>query len=200
MGQNGSITLHDALCTHVFLWVRRLDDDHSPSRLALSVNLRRRLGLPTNLVGNLLDFASACSGPDTTARDVALALRTSIVALSRTTPTYHAFKGIADSAASRLTKDLYTIASIDPIHRTLFVTSWANFGLYDLTFEASPPDHVYCAPVDRAAWVAVVMDQPLQAGLLVRLWLPAYLARRVRDSARIATEASDAPYTGASAS
>lgn len=197
---DGGVTPHDALCAHVVGHLRRLEQIQQPAQHALAVNLRKRLGLPADLGGNLLDFACVRAGAESDVRDIAAELRASIVELSNQPLTFHALKRIADEGAPRALQERYCPAAYDPVQRGLFVSSWANFGLYDLTFGETRPDYVLCAPTTKGVWFALIAERPRAAGLLFRVWLPARLASRMGDAAGAGAGASELLHSAAGAS
>jgi hypothetical protein len=184
--RRGAITTHDALCAHVFVQVRRLADADG-SQLALSVNLRKRLGLPSNLAGNFTDFAWAGRGAHTDTAELACELRESIVTLAQAPLTYHQVKRVLATDGIRAAAHRCIPNSFDPVRRTLFLTSWCNFGVYELRFGGVAPTQVQCAPYDSAVWFGLVAELPARSGLYVRLWLPSRVALALTEARRGAT-------------
>ncbi len=66
---------------------------------------------------------------------------------------------------------------IDPINRTLLISNWSNFGIYDVVFKESEP---YCfTPLEDTPvpWISILADGFSNSGLMYTALLPNALAK-----------------------
>jgi hypothetical protein len=176
-----SVTVNDALCAHVFATIRRLQRLGASSQLALSVNYRKRLGLPANLLGNMVDLVGTTAQPSDDVAAIAAGLRSRIESFSAGPLGHHGLMELKATNPSRSELMRSTVEYLDPRRGNLMITSWANFGIYELVFQSSRPVFVHCRNAEKvlASWFGCVFESPGDRGLTMTLWLPAGLARQL---------------------
>ncbi|HTU63955.1 MAG TPA: acyltransferase, partial [Polyangiales bacterium] len=82
---------YDALCAHASGVLRRLAPERPVEQLALAVNYRKRVGLPANIIGNLISTVTVDLAPkDDDSSDVAHALREKLSNYASAHADYHA--------------------------------------------------------------------------------------------------------------
>ncbi len=173
---------NDVLCAHVVSTVRGLDDDHESRHLAMPVNIRRFVGLDTGVMGNLVSEVYLRCPADSTAETLAGEIRAAVDEF----PTAHlnlranqAF--LADIGRARLRECIPV--GFDPDGRTMTITNWSRFGIYDVSFQGSRP--VFFSPTSslQLPWVAWLVEGFDNTGILCTVVLPARLAGKLRSEA-----------------
>jgi hypothetical protein len=178
------VTDIDALAAHVFLTIRRLHDQNADATLGLSVNTRKRIGLPMNMLGNPIDIVRVKTSPSDGIANVASGLRTRIESFTSKEFRHQAvmaFKAGAPSAGQRL-RFGPAFFHLDPYKGNLLVASLIKMGFYELVFEKNAPVLIKGNPFgsERAfGWYANLVESPENAGITVEVWLPSKLARRL---------------------
>jgi hypothetical protein len=179
LGGADAITSGDALTAHVFSVLRQLESAARPTKLVMVVNYRKRLGLPLNMLGNVVGVVSCGTGASDDASRVAAELRAEINAYASRHVDHHAtarFKREHSGFFERL-RSLPTI--VDPDGANFIMSSWANSRVYELAFETTGP--VYFSVLMRAPvpFLAGMAETPDQSGLTVSMHLPKNLADRI---------------------
>jgi hypothetical protein len=173
------ISPSDALCGHAFTVLRALTPDRPLARLVLMVNYRKRVGLPANLLGNVINpvWMDVDASADPAA--IAAGLRAKLNAYASQFSDYHATRRFLDEHPGRLERMRIVPRLSDASGGTLFVTNATSFGLYDLAFDGAAP--ALFAPLTDAhvPLIATVFERPNDSGVTLSLHLPEALARRV---------------------
>lgn len=173
------VSAGDAVCAHVVHTVRELDGDPETRWLTVPVNVRRPLGLPDTLIGNLLGDIHLPYTPADGPGALAGALRTAV-------------RDYAEEHLN-LRSNLRFLAELgrpglagcvplgfDPQHRRFSFSNWSRFGLYDASFQGQRP--VFFSPTANypLPWVSWSVEGFGGTGLLTTLVVPARLAARLR--------------------
>ncbi len=180
------LSTNDVLCAHVITALRHIAGDQDTHGLVVPVDLRRHLGVPADVIGNLVGDIYLNHGPDTTAPQLATALREAV----RQYPTEHlnirASRTFLASVDPGRLADCFPVG-FDPAHGTASVTNWCRFGVYDVTFDGCPPTLVSSAPQLLLPWVCWLIEGFAGRGFLYTAMIPAKLAARSRGAAAQAT-------------
>lgn len=175
------LSVNDALCAHLLCSVQRLAGDGRDCRLVMPVNVRRRLGLPAGLVGNLIGEIYLGVPADTPAEQLAGSIRAAVDDFAdshlslRTSHDY-----LATVGRSRLAECVPI--GLDPANRVFTLTNWSRFGVYDVMFDGQRPAFFSPAANLQLAWLGWLVEGFDNAGLLCTIALPSRLAARVRSA------------------
>ena len=76
--------------------------------------------------------------------------------------------------------DRFVATGIDPVKRSLLITSWANFGVYDVTFGDSKP--FYFTPLGDYPfpWLSSITEGFSNEGLIYSALLPSKLTKKLK--------------------
>jgi hypothetical protein len=177
-----SVTAHDALCAHAFSALRQLQPGPKPERLVMAVNYRKRVGLPANLLGNVLGTVAVSAGPTDDAASIASNLRSKLQDYAGKHLDYHATLRFVAQYPGRFARMRCMPSMLDPTGGTLIVSSWTRFGLYDLVFGMTAPSR-FCSLTDAPLpMLANMFERPAQAGLTLSMHVPVALAKRLDGS------------------
>ncbi|HEY2733288.1 MAG TPA: acyltransferase [Polyangiales bacterium] len=177
-GQAGFVSPSDALCARAFSVLREL----SPGRLArlvIGVNYRKRVGLPANLLGNMVSALSVNVAPTSDAASVASELRAKLIAYASQHADYHATRRFLDQHRKRFERARTVPNLVDPSGSTWIVSNWSNFGIYDLEFDGVAPA-LFCSLTEAPLpMMTNLFERPGRSGLTLSMHLPEQLARRL---------------------
>ena len=196
-----SVSRNDALCAHVCSAIRQLNNQSDVSTLTLTVNYRKRVGLPDSMLGNAL-----CMLPQAVERsdglpEIAAQLRGRLDEFATKHIDYGATLRFAQQHSSFWERTRLWMRGYEPQRGNLFVSNWTGFGIYDLTFGTGQPRYVCCLATD-STWFATVHESPRTGSVAFAVTLPRALADRVNGSegrALLYPGASDSEYTPAAA-
>ncbi|MFB6888495.1 acyltransferase [Kitasatospora sp. NPDC056327] len=169
----------DAVCAHVVHSLRELDGDRETRWLTVPVNVRRPLGLPDTLIGNLLGDIHLPYDPADGPAVLAGALRTAVSEYAEGHLNLRANQlFLAELGRDRLASCVPL--GFDPARRRFSFSNWSRFGLYDVRFQGERP--VFFSPTANypLPWVSWCVEGFGGTGLLVTAVLPARLAARLR--------------------
>lgn len=174
------LSRNDVLCAYLLDIVTRCRSDRKGSfHLSFILNIRSRLGMPSNLSGNYVDLLSL-----TTNRPDAVELFA--------TKIHGAVKSYLDEHFQHEETEDFVQRSggikrigrmapekMLPQHKNLTITNWSNFGVYSIDFGVSTP-HLFL-PIGRTPfpWVSCIVEGFGNKGLLVTLALPSKVAKRL---------------------
>jgi hypothetical protein len=173
------LSTNDVLCGHVQSTIRALDEDVEARAVAIPVNLRRRLGLPEGVVGNFASEIYLTHAPKSPADAIAVEIRAAVndyVDAQLNIRTDWAF--ISSLGRSRM-RDCVPIG-FNPRRKSMIITNWSNFGVYDVAFGGRTP--VLFSPLTNRSlpWVAWLVEGFGGQGTLFMVALPARLANKLR--------------------
>jgi hypothetical protein len=167
------------LCAHLITTLRHLDGDPLPRHAALSVNLRRRLGLPAGLVGNVLGEIYLPYPPGSPPPALASTIREAVDDFPRAHLNFRANRAFLDEVGWERLGDCASIG-FDPPRKTLALSSWVGFGVYDIAFQGQRPAFFSIAATVALPWVSWLVEGFGGSGYLFTASLPSRLAARLR--------------------
>lgn len=174
-----TLSRNDVLCAHLSSLIANLDDYDRDRYLAIAVNYRNKLGLPQKLLGNLLDAINIPLPQNTSPSEIALKIRTGVDYFATrhlsvtSTHKYIENNGGAEKINRFLSK------SLDPIKRSIAISSWANFGVYDITFLDASPLYVTSVGDSPIPWICSIVEGFENKGLIYTATLPKQLVRKL---------------------
>lgn len=173
------LTANDVVCAHVMELVSDLDDPGRERLLAIAVNYRARVGLDAGLLGNMVAPMEVPCHPGDNATDIAARIRHGIENYVEEHLSLHAsLKFIAELGGVRQLERCLPNA-IDPMNRTLLVTNWSHFGVYDIAFGGQRPVYFTPAGGTPVPWAAWLVEGRANRGLFLTIYLPREVALRL---------------------
>jgi hypothetical protein len=178
-GQVGFVSPCDALCAHAFSVLRSLSPERPLVRLVVGVNYRKRVGLPANLLGNMVSPLTVNVEPDDYAAMAASDLRAKLVSYASQHADYHATRRFLDEHPGRFERVRTLPNLVDTSGGTWIVSNWSNFGVYELDFDGVEPA-LFCSLTEAPLPLMTnLFERPGRGGLTLSMHLPELLARRV---------------------
>ena len=176
------LSTSDALTGHLLDTVRRLDGGAAAGSLTVPVNVRRRVGLPDGLIGNVLSDVHLPGPLPDRPELLAAGIRAGLEDFRASHLRLRSNRAfLAEQGWSRL-GDCVALG-FDPPNRATAVSYWTGFGAYDIAFEGHRPVCVSPTtnlPLPRVAWIVEGFGG---SGHLCSVSLPAALAAKLRATA-----------------
>ncbi len=173
------LSTNDVLCAHLVGTLRALDGDPQARSLAVTVDIRPRLGLPLTTVGNLLDEVQVWSSGTHPVPALAGDIRSAVEDFARTQLRHRANQAyVAEVGRARLGECVPVF--FDPPGKAFTVSNWSGFGAYDISFAGQRPVLVGPAAATALPWTATVIEGFDGSGYLCAVTVPARLAARLR--------------------
>ncbi|WP_406194121.1 acyltransferase [Kitasatospora sp. NBC_01560] len=169
----------DALLAHVVSVIRELDGDREERWLTVPVNVRRPLGLPASLVGNLLSEIHLPQQPQDGPAALAAAVRTAVENFTAEHLNLRANLSFLESLGRLRLRECVPLG-FDPERRRFSFSNWSRFGAYQVAFQGQRP--VFFSPAANypIPWVCWTVEGFHGTGLLASVVLPVRLAARLR--------------------
>jgi hypothetical protein len=176
-------SVDDALWARVFAAIRSIRKQTEPSLLVMAINLRKRLDLPDNLLGNMLAGVPVSVAEGDDASLIAARLRSGIQNFASREVNYHATMKWVAEHFSVLERWRHFPVIIDPSLGYLMVSTVQNFGLYDLIFGSHPPVLFWATSGETPMWWGLAFESPgvvrEKPGRVLSLWLPPKLGAQL---------------------
>jgi hypothetical protein len=175
-GKGGAhVSMNDVLCAHVCDAIIASDPVVRQYRLSMTVNFRKRCGLDELLIGNMLSTVPVDVANTDDAATIAARIRRGLSCFAEKHSNMRCSQQFVDKLGPM---DRLRIAPtrLNPVGRNLLVTSWSNFGLYDVCFEGTRPFFVTPLMGYRAPWFAIVVEHLEGRGRLFVVSLPPKVA------------------------
>ena len=169
----------DALCAHASGVLRRLAPERPVEQLALAVNYRKRVGLPANIIGNMISTVTVDLTPkDDDSSSVAHALREKLSNYASVHADYHATRRFLNNHQGSFQRMRVVPKLVDPSGTTWIVTNVAGAGVYDVIFDGVAPA-LWCVLTDAPLpLMTAIFDRPNRSGITLSMQLPLTLAAR----------------------
>ncbi|MFI9331434.1 acyltransferase [Kitasatospora sp. NPDC052868] len=169
----------DVFCAHLVSVLRELDGDAETRMVTVPVNVRRSLGLPASLVGNLLSDIHLPYAPQDGPAAFAAGLREALEGFAEDHLNMRANLGFLEAIGRSRLRDCVPLG-FDPERRRFSFSNWSRFGLYELRFQGQRP--VFFSPAANypLPWVSWTVEGFHGTGLLSTVVLPARVVARLR--------------------
>ena len=179
------LSKNDVLCSHLFEIVSKLDGDDRSKYLAVVINYRSKLELPENILGNFISVITVPSSKEVDPAQLSQDLREAIDNFRQLHMDFFATKKYINENGGIKKIDRFIIKGIDPTKKTVAVTNWANFGVYDLIFGESQP--FYFTPLSDTSfpWISIINEGFANNGLICSVVLPSKLAKNLTKDDRL---------------
>lgn len=173
------LSKNDVLCSHLFGIISELDKDERAKCLAIVVNYRSRLELPQNILGNFFSTLNLSTSQQVDPLRLSQNLRGAIDNFQRLHMDFFATKNYINENGGIEKINRFIIKGIDPIKKTLFVTNWANFSVYDVIFGGSQPFYFTPFGDPPFPWLSIISEGFANNGLIYSVVLPSKLAKNL---------------------
>ena len=170
---------YDALCAHASGVLRTLAPERPVEQLALAVNYRKRVGLPANVIGNMISTVTVDLAPKgSDSSGVAQALREKLSNYASAHADYHATRRFLNDHAGSFQRMRVVPRLVDARGTTWIVTNVAGSGVYDVAFDGMTPSR-WCLLTDAPLpLMTAIFDRPQRSGITLSMQLPVALAKR----------------------
>jgi hypothetical protein len=175
------LSANDVLCAHVVTTIRHLDEDRETRSLAIAVDVRRRLGLPSCAVANLTNEVYLSCEPASAPEKVAAQIRTAVTDFTGSHLSIRASRAFLESIGRSRIRDCVPVG-FDLGNKTFTFNSWSRFGLYDLSFEGQRPAFFSPAPNVQMPWTSWLVEGFSNSGFLFTVGVPSRLAGRLKNA------------------
>ena len=174
-----TLSTNDVLCAHLFSIISALDSYPQPSSLSIAINYRSRTQLPPNLLGNFVSSIRLTSSQTVNPFQLAQDLRNSVNNFQPMHLNFFSTQQYIEQHGGTQKIERFIPRDIDPINRNLFITNWANFGVYNITFGKSEP--FFFTPFTDAPfpWLSIIFEGFSNQGLVYSVSLPSKLAQKL---------------------
>lgn len=173
------LTANDVVCAHVMELVGSFDDPGRERLLAIAVNYRARVGLDAGLLGNMVAPMEVPCHPGDDAMGIAARIRDGVENYVEEHLSLHASLKFIDEIGGTRQLGRCLPNAIDPMNRTLLVTNWSHFGVYDIVFGGQRPMYFTPAGGTPVPWAAWLVEGRANQGLFLTIYLPREVALRL---------------------
>ncbi|MFF1920187.1 acyltransferase [Streptomyces sp. NPDC058221] len=175
------LSSNDVLCAHLVTTFRGMEADPVPWNLSVPVDLRPRLGVPAEFLGNLVQSMFLPCPPMETADVLAARIRSGLDDFTQSHLCMRSDRAFVGPVGRSRFHRCAPVA-FDPAHRTFIVTNWSRAGAYGVSFDGQHP--VFFSPVvsSRAplSWFGFLNRGFGDRGFLLTAVVPARLAEHLR--------------------
>ena len=175
------LSTNDVLCAHVVTTIRRLDEDLETRSFVTAVDIRRRIGIPLAVVGNLTNEVYISCAAGTPPEQFAAQIRAAVGEFEQSHLSIRSSRAFVDSVGRSRISECVPVG-FDLSRRTFSFNSWTRFGLYDISFDGQRPVFFSPAPNIALPWISWMVEGFGNTGLLFTVGVPAKLAGRMRSA------------------
>ena len=170
---------NNVLCAHVASFISNLDTYNKPRKLAIPVNYRSRIQLPANVLGNFISSINVPSDRSQNPVQIAKSLKASLDNFARQHLDFFSTQEYIEQNGGMKKSARFISTTIDPLKRTLLVTNWSNFGVYDIAFGDAKPFFFSYVGESPFPWLSSITEGLNNRGLIYSVWLPKELAEKI---------------------
>jgi hypothetical protein len=173
------LSTNDALCAHMFSLIAERDPQVRQRDLSLAINYRKRVGLPEQLLGNMITSINCASEPSKPPAQIARDLRRALDCFADEHMDYRSNVRFIDSHGGTAKIARFLMQGVDPIKGTLLITSWSKFGVYDVRFGGEPPAYFTTSGEVPFPWLCSISEGFHNRGAIFVAPLPPIVADRL---------------------
>ena len=133
------LSTNDVVTAHVCSVVSARDPKRRDRHVSMSVNFRKRTGLPEHLLGNMVTTIETMLESGKPAARLAADLRGAVDTFAEKYLNHRANLRLVERHGGFAKIARFIPTGIDPFSGSLLLTSWSGYGLYDLDFGADRP-------------------------------------------------------------
>lgn len=176
---NQKLSTNDVLCSHIACIISDLDMYNKKRNLAIAVNYRLKAKLPSNILGNFISIINLPIDRGAEVSQLAKKIRASVDNFINLHLDFFSSKKYIEQNGGIKKSTRFISTSLDPLRRTLLITNWANFGVYDVVFEDSKPFYFTYLGNSPFPWLSSIVEGFNGEGLIYSVWLPRQLAKKL---------------------
>lgn len=174
-----TVSKNDALCAHIFSLISKLDSGNDNRYLSMAVNYRARENLPDNILGNFISGINILHHRESEPFQLAKNLRMAVNQFQRLHMDFFSTKEYIEQKGGKGKIDRFVNISIDPLKKTLLVTNWSQFGVYDVIFGDAQPFYFSSFSNYPFSWLSSITNGFSNKGLIYSIHLPTKLAKKL---------------------
>ena len=140
--------------------------------LDMAINFRGRTSLDQNLAGNMVSTVKVKCEPDDSPVQLARQIREKVNHYADKHLDYYATVDYIEKHGGRKKIAQFVPDWLNPYGESLLLTSWANFGVYDLSFEGQTPCYFTTMGPALFPWITSLYEGPNNQGLIYTASLP----------------------------
>ncbi len=176
-----SVSKNNALCAHLFSLISKLDTGNNDRTLSIAVNYRAKEKLPPTIFGNFISSINL-SIQRQTVEPFQLAKQLN-AAVNQFSTLHMDFFSTQDFIAQKIGNNAKTnrliSTFVNPLKKTLLVTNWSGFGVYEVVFGQAQPFFFSSFSNYPFSWLSSITKGFANQGLIYSVHLPTALARKL---------------------
>ena len=174
-----SISKNAALCAHMMSLILKLDSGKERRQLSVVVNYRIKEKLPDAISGNFVTCVNLLVNRKTLSFQLAKELKTAVNHFQDLHMDFFPTKECIENKGGR--KKLSRFASIffNPLEKTLMVTNWSKFDVFDIVFGEAQPFYFTSLSNYPFSWLSSITNGFTNNGLIYSIHLPNKLANKL---------------------
>jgi hypothetical protein len=174
-----TVSKNDVLCAHMMDLIYRLDSGNDDRKLSVVVNYRNKEKLPDAISGNFVTCVNLLVNQQIQSFQLAKELRTAVNNFQNLHMDFFPTKECIENKGGR--KKLSRFASIffNPLEKTLMVTNWSKFDVFDTVFGEAQPFYFTSLSNYPFSWLSSITNGFSNNGLIYSVHLPKKLAKRL---------------------
>ena len=176
---NQKFSSNDVLCAHIGNWITRFDSDPSDRQIAIAVNYRSRTKLSNHALGNFIGTILLPISKRPKPHQLSQTIRDAVDSFKERHLGYFSTCKYIEENGGIANISRFVSKAIDPINKTLLITNWSRFGVYDILFSRSKPFYFASLSIAPFPWLSAIFEGCSNQGLIYSAVLPAKLMRRL---------------------
>jgi hypothetical protein len=177
------LSISDAISAHVCGAIAARDTQARDRRVSIAVDFRKRMGLPENVIGNMVSTIDAPYERGKPVSSLAADLRGALDNFADRHMNHRANLRLVESHGGIAKIGRFIPTGIDPFSGSLLVTNCSRYGIYDIDFGEAAPFLFLPASEGPLPWLGTMQEGFHNRGLNVEFELPRGVAARMLDEA-----------------
>lgn len=162
------LSVNDALSAHILSVLTETLEykgQLNPREMDMAINFRSRAGLDSNLMGNMVSTVKLKHKPGDSAVTLAQEIRHKVGHFDKEHLDYYASLDYIEKHGGRGKIAQFIPDWLNPYGNSLLLTSWANFGVYDVDFGVERPFYFATMGPALFPWISSIVEGPNNTGL-----------------------------------
>ncbi|WP_272947178.1 acyltransferase [Marinomonas sp. S3726] len=162
------LSVNDALSAHILsVFTDTLEHKGQlyPREMDMAINFRSRAGLDKSLMGNMVSTVKISHIPGDSAVKLAQGIRHKVEHFENEHLDYYASLEYIEKHGGRDKIAQFIPDWLNPYGNSLLLTSWANFGVYDIDFGVERPFYFATMGPALFPWISNIVEGPNNTGL-----------------------------------
>ena len=184
---------YDALCAHLCKWITRFDSaqidgaqidsaqtNAQPERyIAIAINYRSRTQLSNSALGNFIQTIQVLASKGAEPYQLAQTIRHAVDNFKDQHLNYFSTCEYIKQNGGAKKISRFVNKGIDPINKTLLITNWSKFGVYDVAFFGNKPFYFTIFSDAPFPWLSSIVKGYSDQGFMYSAVLPLELIRKL---------------------